>query len=170
MNEHDLPNALLLHQSGELSPEETADLEAWLAAHPEAEALAREYRTLQQAERLAAAQTVPPLNDRTLEAIRNAARPSVMPFRPRILALAAGLLLAVTLLPFLRSPDPFPVTADMHPAPATGDLSDISDLSNELDELQEEVATWNETSILDLLLIEEEVMRAEDYLKTEESI
>lgn len=170
MNEHDLPNALLLHQSGELSPEETADLEAWLAAHPEAEAMAQEYRTLQQAERLAAARTVPPLNDTTLAAIHNAARTSSTSLRPRILALAAGLLLALTLLPFLRTPHPYPVTADMPPDPVSGDLSDVSGLSEELDELQEEMAIWNDTSILDLLLIEEEVSRAEHYLKTEESI
>ena len=171
MNPQDLSHRLLLRQSGELSTEDSAELEAYLQENPEAQALDQEYLVLQDADRFASSELVPPVNDITLERIRSAAQTSTPAPRSQWMAIAAGIVLLLAALPLLIPPESSPINVQEDSFSSTSPfISETEDFSEELEDLQQEIASWNDISTWELLEVEEESYLAEQLLPPVESI
>lgn len=169
MNQQELENALLLLESGELSKQDAEKLKAYLAEHPEAEALQNEFTCLQHAGRFASAQLVPPVSEVQMEHIRAAAHSHPPRTLHRALAVAAGILLLVASWPLIApsflAPSPFVSSTDSD----TLSPSDPS-LSDAISELEQELSAWKNTTPQDLLQLAEEEFWAEQLLTTGDSI
>lgn len=148
MNPSDIEQQLLLESSGELSPEQLRELEAALTAHPAYADTRREFRTLQQAGRLATDAAVPPQSDTAREAILRRAEASRPRRGPgRLLAAAALVLIGLALWPHLprpgAQPPPLPVASHDLPPDLDTDalleedplLEDLNTLNRQLREL-----------------------------------
>lgn len=180
MNDQDVANALLLRESGELSAEETAELESYLREHPESTVLADEYQLLQEAGRFASQQMVPPLNDLGKERIRSLASTSSSAWRPRVLAIAAALVVFFFALPILTppapstAPSPEMVQQDPSPLPEAIPADDLEwmeqDVWQEVADLEAELSAWQSLSLDDPWLVEDEASWAAELLTVGDSI
>lgn len=171
MNRQELENALLLHDSGELPEPEVRRLEAHLAEHPEDRSIAEEFHVLQEAGRFASRETVPPVDEVLRERLRSVSEAS-QPKRtlPRLMALAAGIAIAVASLPLLLPP---PSQPDLVPA-TVADYApltlDHDPLMEDLEQLEERLADWSgRLPAEDITLMEEEYW-ARSLLESGESI
>ena len=170
MTSQDIANAILLRESGELSPEATAELEAALENNPEARQMAEEFAVLQTAGRDASQHSVPPVSDLTLETLRNAAGPTPSFNRISWLALAAGLVVLISFLPFILPPSTPPSLIDSPMLSAGSVLDSEADFSAELAALERDIAAWSDTTTSDLLQVADEAYWAEQLLNSEDSI
>jgi hypothetical protein len=143
MNERDLETALLLRDSGELSPAESAELDAALASNPELQAKADEFALIHFAGQWAADESVPPLAETTRERILQSATP---PSRilPKLLAFAALVIIGLALWPHLMQPKGYvtPPEVALNPVTTSDDvfiedslLTSLETLNQELDDL-----------------------------------
>ncbi|GEM_PF-4547121 len=173
MTEQELELKLLLLDSGELPHEEALALEEQLLIHPEWQAVRERLTVLQDAGRLASAATVPGTPDLTLERLR-ASQPRQSRLLPRLLAVAAGLVLALAVWPHLQEQFPASSRAPLiaeNPSPAAAQdwqsedpvMASLEALDQELDILLTEDVTlelvWDDTDELasELLQLEETI-------------
>lgn len=171
MNAREIENALLLRDSGELSGPELTQLEQALRDDPALAALAGENRVLQAAGPQSSTLTVPPLPPLSRERILQAAAKPANPYLPRLLALAALLILGLGLLPHLTAylqPTPPPLTTAVDPI--RNDLSAEDPILHQLATLESELALWSGVSPSDPGFIENENDWAEILMTTEDSI
>lgn len=105
MTEQELELKLLLLDSGELPDAEAAELTELLLQHPEWQQTRDALNLLQQAGRFASDELVPDTPELIREKIL-AAQPSHSPLLPRLLAVAAGLVLAIGVLPHIQNTSP----------------------------------------------------------------
>jgi hypothetical protein len=171
MNAREIENALLLRDSGELSGPELEKLSQALRSDPLLAALAQENRVLQAAGPLSSSLVVPPLSDLTRERILQAAHKPPHAYLPRLLALAAMLVLGLALLPHLTSrlqPTPSVLTTAVDPI--RPNLTAEDPILNELQDLENELALWSALPVSDPGFIENENDWAEILISAEESI
>jgi anti-sigma factor RsiW len=177
MNSPDSPtrkieNDILLEQSGELSPEEQQALRQALKDRPDLADWAREIGALQELGRSFPADHTPALPEISRERILQAAAAPKSKALPRLLALAALLVLALGLLPHLsRYSSPTPqdhLTTQLNPIQSSWE--DQDPLLRDLDYLQDQLAVWSETSMEDPWVLEDENDWAEILLSMEEPI
>ena len=161
MNAREIENALLLRDSGELSGPELEKLSQALRSDPLLAALAQENRVLQAAGPLSSSLVVPPLSDLTRERILQAAHKPPHAYLPRLLALAAMLVLGLALLPHL--------TSRLQPTPSVLTTA-VDPIRNELQDLENELALWSALPVSDPGFIENENDWAEILISAEESI
>jgi anti-sigma factor RsiW len=110
------PELLAAYADGELDPEARATVEAWLVAHPEAQAQVEAQRRLTQLFRDVPVPEPNPAAWQRLEARVESRLETVAAVRPRWARIpwrvagpsAAAVLAAVLLLPWLRGPQPDP--------------------------------------------------------------
>lgn len=167
----ELENAILLEQSGELTASEREALRQTLDEHPEPASWALESRVVQDACRAATDELTPPLPELSRERILKAASQPASKTLPRLLAVAALLVLALGLLPHLsrhlQSPPP-PFTT--HIEPAQIDFQEQDPLLDDLESLQDQLAVWSGMSLEDSRILEDENDWAEILLTLEEPI
>lgn len=171
MNQHEIENALLLRDSGELSATHAEQLAQILARDPDWAALAEENRVLQAAGPLSSATVVPPLPELQRERILQAAAKPAPSALPRLLALAAMLVLGLALFPHLSNHlQPLPPVLTTAIEPVSPTLTSEDPILNELAELENELALWSATPPSDPGFIENEHDWAEILIAAEESI
>ncbi len=167
----ELENAILLEQSGELTAAEREALHQTLDDRPELAAWARESQVLQKAGQAATEDLTPPLPELSRERILKAASQPTSKTLPRLLAVAAMLVLALGLLPHLsrRLQSPHPVFTT-HIESVEVDFQDEDPLLDDLESLQDQLAVWSDMSLEDNRILEDENDWAEILLTLEEPI
>ncbi|WFB34404.1 hypothetical protein P3T73_09545 [Kiritimatiellota bacterium B12222] len=171
MNTREIENALLLRDSGELSAEECKALDLALAADPAMQTLAEENQVLQAAGSFSSAEIVPPLSELSRERILACAQISKPRVLPRLLALAALLILGLSLLPHLSSflqPQNIILTAEVVPLRPALDLQDP--ILDELDLMESELTLWTMIDVEDNAFLENENDWAETLIALEDTI
>jgi len=171
MNTRELENAILLRDSGELSEAECQELDQALEKDPALAAFAEEVRVLMHAGTFSTNQTVPPLPDQNRERILLSHKKPAVNNMPRILALAALLVLGLGLLPHLSrklQPAPQVYITEIEPLRPTLDSEDpvLSTLEN----LETELALWTLLHPEDPDFLENENDWATALLSPEDSI
>lgn len=170
MNTRDIENAILLRESGELTPGQEARLEASLAERPEPSSFAEESAILQQAGRDASRLTVPELPELQRQRILERTRGHGGRL-PRLLALAALLVLALGLWPHLSGllqSEPKPLTAEVVPVRET--LAEEDPLIEELELLDRQLGQLAETNPESIEFIMDSDYWAGELLAMEDSI
>jgi len=173
MTEQELELKLLLLDSGELSREDAAELEAQLLQHPEWQAIRERMTVLQDAGRMASTDTVPPVSELTLERLR-ASLPKQNRLLPRLLAVAAGLVLAMAVWPHLEETSPSngsnPLIAE-NPAPSSpSEWAEQDPVLVSLDALDEELDTLLSEELTMELAWDDPDDLASELLNLEETI
>jgi len=170
MNRRELENAILLRESGELSPEEEAALENALEAEPALAAWAEEAHLLQEAGRYASRHTVPALAETERERILTASK-GRSDALPRLLAIAAVLVLALGLWPHFAEPfhqEAPRLTAQVKPI--REDLTGEDPLLSSLDRLETEIEQIEDLALDDDHFVEDPDYWASELLKMENTI
>lgn len=167
----ELENAVLLAQSGELSPAELDSLQQARRERPDLDAWAKESLVLQSAGRTTSEELVPPLPELNRERIlKTASRPESKAL-PRLLALAAVLVLALGLLPHLsRHFQAPPPTLTTRIEPIQEDFQSVDPLLEDLESLEDQLAVFTDLSMDDSRILEDENDWAELLLSLEEPI
>lgn len=171
MNAREIENALLLRDSGELSAPEQEKLLQALQSDPVLAALDLENQVLQAAGPLSSSIVVPPLPDLNRERILQAARKPAHAYLPRLLALAAMLILGLALLPHLTNRlQPTPTVLTTAVDPIRPNLTAEDPILTQLEALENELALWSALPVSDPGFIENENDWAEILISAEESI
>lgn len=166
----DIENAILLRESGELSPDGEADLEAALAERPGLRDFAESSQILQRAGRDASRLTVPEVTELQRELILTRTRGHGGRL-PRLLALAALLVLALGVWPHLSGllqSKPRTLNAEVEPIRQT--LAEADPLIGELDELDRELERLAETDAESIDFIVDSDYWAGELLALEDTI
>ncbi|MEX2607707.1 MAG: hypothetical protein WD708_10205 [Kiritimatiellia bacterium] len=168
---HEQKNAILLEQSGERTAAEREAPHQTHTDRPDLSDWAMESRVLQAASQSATEILSPPLPELNRTRILKAASQPASKTLPRLLALAAILVLALGLLPHLsrhlQSPPPSLTTRIQ---PVQTDFDSRDPLLDDLDALQEQLAVWSNLSMEDSRILEDENDWAEILLSMEEPI